>query len=106
AFEQGRELYTLDIRQRPAAAAVWVLRPITARSALRFEYDWDYTKFGEGEVMDRAFVVPRNQNAHALRIGLDLQRAGWQASVWGSYARRIGWRQWGLPAASDYRDEH
>ena len=37
---------------------------------------------------DPAFVVPRNQNAHALRVGLDVQRAGWQASVWGSYARR------------------
>jgi hypothetical protein len=105
AFEQGRELYTLDIRQRPASAAVWVLRPLSARSALRVEYDWDYTKFGEGEVMDPAFVVPRNQNAHALRVGLDVQRAGWQASVWGSYARRIGWRPWGL-AASEYEAGH
>ena len=56
--------------------------------------------------MDPAFVVPRSQNAHVLRIGLDVQRAGWQASAWGSYARRIGWRQWGLPAASEYRAGH
>jgi hypothetical protein len=99
AFESGREQYTLDIRQRPAQAAVWVLRPLTARSALRLEYDWDYTKFGAAPETDPAFVVPRNQSAHALRAGLDLQHAGWQASVWGSYARRIGWRPWGvLPA--------
>jgi hypothetical protein len=44
------------------------------------------------------FVIPRNQNAHAIRVGLDAQRAGWQGSVWGSYAQRIGWRPWGLPA--------
>jgi hypothetical protein len=100
AFERGREQYTLDIRQRPAEAAVWLLRPLTARSALRLEYDWDYTKFGAADVTDPAFAVPRNQNAHALRAGLDVQRAGWQASVWGSYARRVGWRPWGLPAAA------
>jgi hypothetical protein len=100
AFEGGLEQYTLDIRQRPAQAAVWLLRPLSARSALRLEYDWDYTKFGAGEVTDRAFVIPRNQNAHALRIGLDLQRAGWQASLWGSHARRIGWRPWGAGASA------
>jgi hypothetical protein len=80
--------------------AVWALRPLSARSALRLEYDWDYTKFGAGEITDPAFLVPRNQSAHALRAGLDVQRAGWQASAWGSYARRIGWRRWGLPEPS------
>jgi hypothetical protein len=110
AFESGREQYHLDIRQRPAQAAVWLLRPLTARSALRLEYDWDYTKFGAAPETDRAFVVPRNQNAHAVRAGLDLQRAGWQASLWGSYARRIGWKPWGLApasiAGSEYRPRH
>lgn len=110
AFENGREQYPLDIRQRPAQAAVWVLRPLTPRSALRLEYDWDYTKFGAAPETDAAFAVPRNQNAHAVRAGLDLQRAGWQASVWGSYARRIGWRPWGLApaslAGSEYRPRH
>ncbi len=100
AFEGGREQYSLDIRQRPAQAAVWVLRPLTPRSALRLEYDWDYTKFDAADETDPAFAVPRNQNAHALRAGLDVQRAGWLGSVWGSYARRIGWRRWGLPASA------
>jgi len=44
--------------------------------------------------------VPRNQNAHALRIGLDLQRAGWQMSLWASGARRVGWRRWGISPES------
>ena len=46
AFEQGREQYTLDIRQRPAQAAVWVLRPLSRAERAALEYDWDYTKFG------------------------------------------------------------
>jgi len=100
AFDQGREQYELDIRQRPAQAAVWLLRPLGARAAVRVEYDWDYNRFETGEAMDDRFVVPRNQNAHALRLGLDLQRNGWQGSIWGSYARRIGWQPWGLLASN------
>jgi hypothetical protein len=96
AFEHGREQYRLAIRQRPAQAAVWLLRPLSARAAVRLEYDWDYTRLVATELTDPAFTIPRNQNAHALRVGLDLQRAGWQASIWGSAARRVGWRSWGL----------
>ena len=111
AFEGGREQYALDIRQRPAQAAIWALRPLSARTALRLEYNWDYNDFGRHEVTSPDFVIPRNQNAHSIRIGLDAQRAGWQGSLWGSYARRIGWRPWGLPSQratfsdgeSDYR---
>lgn len=110
AFEQGREQYELDIRQRPAQAAVWLLRPLSARTAIRIEYDWDYTRFGRGDVTSPAFVIPRHQNAHALRLGLDAQRAGWQASLWASHAGRIGWREWGLGGATgdkpDYSPAH
>ena len=113
AFEQGRERYELDIRQRPAQAAVWLLRPLSARTSLRIEYDWDYTRFARGEVTAPAFVIPRHQNAHALRLGVDVQRAGWQGSVWASHAGRIGWREWGLGRStmapgqtSEYSPEH
>ena len=106
AFDEGREQYALDIRQRPADAAVWLLRPLSPRAALRIEYDWDYTRFTAGELTAAAFAVPRNQNAHALRIGIDLQRAGWQASLWGSAARRVGWRPWGLPGDASAVDPH
>jgi hypothetical protein len=98
AFENGREQYALDIRQRPAQAAVWLLRPLSPRTALRLEYGWDYNRFARHEVTSPDFVVPRNQNAHTIRVGLDLQRAGWQGSIWASHSRRIGWRAWGLPA--------
>jgi hypothetical protein len=98
AFEDGREQYVLDIRQRPAQASVWLLRPLSARTSLRIEYGWDYNRYGRHEVTAPEFVIPRNQNAHTIRLGLDAQRAGWQASIWGSYARRIGWRAWGVPA--------
>jgi hypothetical protein len=104
AFDRGREQYTLDIRQRPAQAAVWLLRPLSARSAFRLEYDWDYTRFAAADVTDPAFVVPASQNAHALRAGLDFQRAGWQASVWGSQAHRAGWRPWGLAGSATAPD--
>jgi len=106
AFDRGREQYELDIRQRPGQAAVWLLRPLSARTALRLEYDWDYNRFGRGDVTAPTFAIPRNQNAHAVRVGLDAQRAGWQATVWGSYARRIGWRRWGLADADAYSPAH
>ena len=41
---------TYDIRQRPAQASVWAAAAADAAlSALRLEYDWDYTKFGAGD---------------------------------------------------------
>ena len=98
AFENGREQYALDIRQRPAQAAVWLLRPVSPRTAIRLEYGWDYNRFGRHDVTSPQFVVPRNQNAHTVRVGLDAQRAGWQGSIWGSHSYRIGWHAWGLPA--------
>ena len=101
AFVEGRELYDRDIRQRPAQVAVWALRPIGARAAIRLEYDWDYNRFGRGGQTNPAFVIPRNQNAHGLRAGIDLQYAGWQTSVWGSYTARIGWHRWGVAGSPD-----
>jgi hypothetical protein len=101
AFVDGRELYDRDIRQRPAQVSVWALRPIAARAAVRLQYDWDYNRFDRGDATNPAFVIPRNQNAHGLRAGLDLQYAGWQTSVWGSHTVRVGWRRWGIPASAE-----
>jgi len=105
AFEQGREQYVQDIRQRPAQAAVWALRPLSSRVTLRLGYDWDYTKFSRGDVTDPLFVVPANQVVHGARAGLDLQRAGWQASAWWAPAWRVGWRPWGYVAAEGSHSE-
>ena len=101
AFEEGLERYDRGIRQRPAQVAVWTLRPLSSRTALRLEYDWDYNRYARADVTAPEFKVPRNQNAHAIRVGLDAQRAGWQASVWASHAHRIGWREWGVAGEDD-----
>jgi hypothetical protein len=101
AFEHGLERYDRGIRQRPAQVAVWTLRPLSSRTALRLEYDWDYNRYARADVTAPEFHVPRNQNAHAAKIGLDAQRAGWQATAWVSHAHRIGWREWGIPGDDD-----
>ena len=101
AFDEGIEQYNRGIRQRPAQVAVWTLRPLSARTALRLEYDWDYNRYARADVTAPEFRVPRNQNAHAIKIGLDAQRAGWQASTWVSHAHRIGWHEWGVPGDAD-----
>jgi len=101
AFVDGREIYEHDIHQRPAQVSVWTLRPIGARTAVRLQYDWDYNRFDRGDVTSPSFAIPRNQNAHGLRAGLDLQYAGWQASLWASHTARIGWRSWGVPGSAE-----
>jgi hypothetical protein len=109
AFVGGREIYEQNIRQRPAHASVWLLRPLTPRLALRAGYELDYTHFGRGDLTAPAFVVPAHQIAHAARLALEGQRAGWNASVWWAPARRSGWARWGLPDSgpqSDYDPGH
>ena len=108
AFVEGREIYTRDIRQRPAQAAVWVLRPLGAAGrAARSSTTGTTTGSARGD--DRptpAFVVPATRTRTALRAGLDLQRAGWQASVWASHTRRIGWRRVGRARHREYARAH
>ena len=85
-----------------------LLRPLSARTALRIEYDWDYNRFARDDVTAPDFVIPRHQNAHAIRLGLDAQRAGWQGSVWaatrsGSAGARGACRR-GAPLQRDASD--
>jgi len=102
AFEQGHELYDQNIEQRPAQAAAWVLHPLTPRVSARFGYEWDYTHFDEGDQTAPDFVIPANQVVHSVSAGLDVQRNGWQASLWWSPAWRAGWHGWGVPGSDDY----
>lgn len=103
AFEQGRELYEQDIEQRPAQATAWLLHPLTPRASVRFGYEWNYTHYDAGDQTTRGFVVPANQVVHSVTLGVDLQREGWQASLWWSPAWRTGWRPWGEPGTEDFR---
>jgi hypothetical protein len=102
AFIGGREQYDQDIRQRPAQASIWLLRPLTNRISLRIGYDLDYTHFGAGEATAPAFGVPAHQVVHAARVALEAQRSGWNGSAWWSPARRSGWRAWGTPGSGEY----
>jgi hypothetical protein len=95
AFVQGREVYTSNLAQRPAQAAVWLLRPLNAQVAARIGYDFDYTRFTRASETSPSFEVPAAQAAHALRLGLDGQWRGWSGSVWWAGVRRTGWRAWG-----------
>lgn len=104
SFRNGREIYTEAIRQRPAHASIWVLRPLTSRISVRAGYDLDYTRLRAAPETGATFVVPPNQVVHAARVTLEGQRAGWTGSVWWNPARRVGWRPWG--GGTDYHPGH
>ena len=106
SFVDGRERYEEDIRQRPAQVAVWFLRPLTSRIAMRVGYDLDYTHLGAGDATAPDFVVPASQVVHGARVSLDVQRAGWNGSAWWNPARRTGWRFWGRPESGEYQPTH
>jgi hypothetical protein len=99
AFVYGRERYEWNISQRPAQAAAWVLRPLSARQTVRVGYELDYTGFDESDSTAPAFRVPASQIAHGLRLALEGQWKGWTSSIWWVGSRRSGWRAWGDGAA-------
>ena len=112
AFVDGREHYEWNISQRPAHAAAWVLRPLSARLTMRAGYELDYTGFGESDSTASTFTVPAAQVAHGLRLALEGQWNGWTSSIWWVGARRSGWRPWGdgaghpeLVGVGEYTDE-
>lgn len=105
AFVDGREIYEDDIRQRPAHAAVWLLRPLSPRIAVRAGYDLDYTHFAAGDATAAAFVVPAAQLVHGARLAIDGQRAGWNGTLWWNPAIRSGWRAWGR-GDGEYQPTH
>ena len=78
----GRERYDENIRQRPAQASVWLLRPLTPRDlASGSGYDLDYTQLARGDRPRRTFAVPADQVVHggairARRAARRLERLG------------------------------
>ncbi len=102
AFVNGREIYEEDIRQRPSAASAWLLRPLTPRISVRMGYDLDYTHLARGDQTASDFLVPADQIVHGARFSLDVQRAGWNGSLWWNPARRTGWHAWGRNRPGEY----
>lgn len=96
AFREGREIFDENIRQRPAHASAWVLRPVGARLAVRAGYEVDYTAFARAPETAERFVVPGDQVVHGIRLAVEGQRAGWAAGLWWNGAMRAGWRPWGV----------
>jgi hypothetical protein len=105
SFREGRERFDENVRQRPAHAAVWLLRPLGSRLAIRGGYEVDYTRLRDAPETGAAFVVPADQLVHGARFALEGQRSGWAGSLWWNGARRSGWRSWGSQAA-DYDPSH
>ncbi len=95
-----------NIRQRPAEASVWVLRPLTPRVSFHVGYELDYTHLAATEATADNFVVPADQVVHGARFSLEAQRAGWNTSVWWNPARRSGWRAWGRVGSGEYNPSH
>jgi hypothetical protein len=98
AFQNGREIYEENLKQRPAHASVWLLHPITPRLTIRTAYEFDYTRLSTADETSPSFVVPANQVVHGARVALEGQRGGWAGSIWWNPARRAGWRMWGRTA--------
>lgn len=106
SFRAGRERYEENLRQRPARVRAGVVRPLTARTAMRGEYLFDYVALERGPSTAPSFVTPADQVVHGALLTLETQRAGWRLEGWWNSARRSGWRAWGRPDTDDYREEH
>ena len=106
SFEDGRERYAENIRQRPAHASVWLVRPVSARLSIRGGYELDYTHYDRADTTDSGFAVPSAQLAHALRLSVDFHQAGWNAAAWWSPGVRAGWRPWGWAGGEGYDSRH
>lgn len=104
SFRNGREIYDEAVRQRPAQASVWLLRPLTPLISVRVGYDLDYTRLRAAPETTPAFIVPADQVVHGARFALEGQRDGWTASLWWNAARRAGWRAWG--SGGEYEPRH
>jgi len=95
AFRAGLERYEEGLRQRPARASIALARPLKGGLRLRVGYELDYTRLAAADTTADDFVVPASPLVHALRVGLETRQDGWTLGVWGSAARRQGWRAWG-----------
>ena len=105
SFRAGQEIYEENLRQRPAQASVWLLRPLGTRSSVRVGYALEYTGLRRAPETAAGFTTPADQVAHVLQVSLDAQRGGWAGSAWWHPARRTGWHSWGHPGHYDRRTQ-
>ena len=95
AFRGGRELYEENLRQRPAHASAWLLRPLGPRARRCAPATPSTTRGSAGPETADEFTVPADQVVHALQFALEGQRGGWAGSIWWHPARRPAGVPWG-----------
>lgn len=96
AFRDGLERYDENVRQRPASAAIDVIRPFGAGWRVRGSYELARPGLRRGPDTAAAFRTPASPTVHGLRLGVEGEVARWTLSAWGSAARRDTWTDWGF----------
>ena len=103
SFRDGVERYDENLRQRPASAALDVIRPFGGGWRVRASYELTHPGLGRGPDTAPAFRTPANPTVHAARLGLEGEVARWTLSAWASAALRDTWTDWGYPGNPDSR---
>ena len=105
SFRDGVERYDENVRQRPASAAIDVIRPFGGGWRVRASYEIARPGLRRGPDTAPAFRTPASPTVHATRLGLEGEVARWTLSAWASAARRSTWTAWGFEGEPDSRPE-
>jgi hypothetical protein len=96
-FRDGREQYSENLLQRPARLSAGVLRPLTPRLRLSFDYELNTTTLTRTDATASLFRLPPTVVNHGVVVAIDAERGAWGARGWWNPARRQDWGVWGLP---------
>jgi hypothetical protein len=95
------ERYDENVRQRPASAALDLVRPFGSGWRVRASYELARPGLRRGPDTAPAFRTPASPTVHAVRLGLEGEVARWTVSAWASAARRDTWTDWGFDGNPD-----
>ncbi len=105
SFRDGVERYDENVRQRPASAAIDLVRPFGSGWRVRASYEMARPGLRRGSDTAPAFRTPASPTVHAARLSLEGEVARWTLSAWASAARRDRWSDWGFAGNPDSRPE-
>ncbi len=100
-FRDGREQYSENLLQRPAKLSAGVLRPLTPRLRVSFDYELNTTALTRTDATASLFRLPPTVVNHGVVVAIDAERGAWGARGWWNPARRQDWGAWGLPGEFD-----
>jgi len=101
SFRDGIERYDENVRQRPASAAIDLIRPFGGGWRVRASYEMAHPGLRRGPDTAPAFQTPASPTVHAGRLTLEGEVARWTLSAWASAARRSTWSDWGFEGNPD-----